>query len=64
MRESSAIMSVRVRPVSVTTYDSACIHAERFGNQFGLLVFDECHHLPGEVRRDAAGCRRRPCGWA
>lgn len=44
----------RVRPVSVTTYDSACIHMEKFGNQFGLIVFDECHHLPGQVRSDAA----------
>jgi superfamily II DNA or RNA helicase len=44
----------RVRPVSVTTYDSACIHMERFGAQFGLVVFDECHHLPGDIRRDAA----------
>jgi superfamily II DNA or RNA helicase len=50
----------RVRPVSVTTYDSACIHAERFGNQFGLLVFDECHHLPGEIRRDAARMSAAP----
>jgi superfamily II DNA or RNA helicase len=44
----------RVRPISVTTYDSACIHMERFGDQFGLIVFDECHHLPGQVRRDSA----------
>jgi len=44
----------RVRPVSVTTYDSACIHMEKLGNRFGLIVFDECHHLPGPVRRDAA----------
>lgn len=44
----------RVRPVSVTTYESAFIHMERLGNQFGLIVFDECHHLPGPVRRDAA----------
>lgn len=44
----------RVAPISVTTYDSACIHMERFGNQFGLIVFDECHHLPGPMRRDAA----------
>ncbi len=43
-----------VRPVSVTTYDSACIHMERLGNQFGMLVFDECHHLPGTMRREAA----------
>jgi superfamily II DNA or RNA helicase len=45
----------RVQPVSVTTYDSAYLHMERLGNQFGLVVFDECHHLPGPLRRDAAG---------
>lgn len=44
----------RVAPVSVTTYDSACIHMQRLGNQFQLIIFDECHHLPGPVRRDAA----------
>ncbi len=43
-----------VRPVSVTTYDSAAIHAGKLGNQFKLIVFDECHHLPGNFRRDAA----------
>jgi len=36
-----------VEPITVTTYDSAYIHMERFGDQFALLVFDECHHLPG-----------------
>jgi len=50
----------RVRPVSVTTYDSACIHMEKFGNQFGLIVFDECHHLPGRIRRDAARMSAAP----
>jgi superfamily II DNA or RNA helicase len=44
----------RLSPVSVTTYDSACIHMEKLGNQFGMIVFDECHHLPGRVRADAA----------
>jgi superfamily II DNA or RNA helicase len=44
----------RVKPVSVTTYDSAYLHMERLGNQFGLVIFDECHHLPGPLRRDAA----------
>lgn len=43
-----------VRPVSVTTYDSACIHMETLGNKFKLIIFDECHHLPGDIRRDAA----------
>ncbi|MEM7481815.1 MAG: DEAD/DEAH box helicase family protein [Acidobacteriota bacterium] len=33
-------------PITVTTYDSAHLHMDRFGNRFGLLVFDECHHLP------------------
>ncbi len=44
----------RVKPVSVTTYDSACLHMDKFGNRFGLIIFDECHHLPGPIRRDAA----------
>lgn len=35
-----------VRPLTVSTYDSAYLHIERLGNQFGLLIFDECHHLP------------------
>ncbi|HYV39615.1 MAG TPA: DEAD/DEAH box helicase family protein [Gemmataceae bacterium] len=35
------------QPLTVTTYDSAFIHLERWGNRYGLLVFDECHHLPG-----------------
>lgn len=50
----------RVRPVSVTTYDSACIHVEKLGDRFGLVVFDECHHLPGPVRRDAARMSAAP----
>ncbi|RMF41124.1 MAG: DEAD/DEAH box helicase [Planctomycetota bacterium] len=44
----------RLNPVSVTTYDSACIHMHRLGNRFELIVFDECHHLPGPLRREAA----------
>ncbi len=43
-----------VHPVSVITYDSACIHMEKLGRFFQLIVFDECHHLPGEMRREAA----------
>lgn len=38
-----------ILPMTVTTYDSAYIHMERLGNQFGLLVFDEVHHLPSET---------------
>ena len=49
-----------VRPVSVTTYDSASIHMHRLGNQFQLLIFDECHHLPGPIRADAARMSAAP----
>jgi superfamily II DNA or RNA helicase len=31
--------------VTVTTYDSAYIHAEQLGNKFMLIIFDEVHHL-------------------
>lgn len=41
-------------PLLISTYDSAAIHAENLGNRYGLLVFDECHHLPGEFYRTVA----------
>ena len=34
--------------LTVTTYDSAYMHMDRYGNRFGFVVFDEVHHLPGE----------------
>jgi superfamily II DNA or RNA helicase len=43
-----------LQPLTVTTYDSAYIHLERWGNRFGLVVFDECHHLPGPTYMAAA----------
>ena len=44
----------QVRPLTVTTYDSAYIHMEHLGHRFGLVVFDEVHHLPGETYTLAA----------
>lgn len=41
-------------PLLVATYDSAAIHAETLGNQYGLVVFDECHHLPSDFNRSIA----------
>jgi superfamily II DNA or RNA helicase len=35
-----------VRPLTVTTYDSAFLHMEHLGARFGVVIFDECHHLP------------------
>jgi superfamily II DNA or RNA helicase len=43
-----------VQPLTVTTYDSAHIHLDRWGPRFGLLIFDECHHLPGPSYMEAA----------
>lgn len=44
----------RIEDITVTTYDSAHIHMEHFGNRFGLVVFDEAHHVPGESYAMAA----------
>ena len=41
-----------VLDITVTTYDSAHIHMDRLGNRFGMVVFDECHHLPERVLCD------------
>ena len=43
-----------VRDLTVTTYDSAYLHMEHFGAKFGLVVFDECHHLPSAAYASAA----------
>ncbi len=37
-----------LKPITVTTYDSAYVNAEKLGNRFKLLIFDEVHHLPSE----------------
>jgi len=43
-----------IETLTVTTYDSAHLYMERFGAKFGLVVFDECHHLPSEAYATAA----------
>lgn len=42
-----------LRPVTVVTYDSAAIHMRSLQG-FGLLVFDEVHHLPADTYRTVA----------
>lgn len=37
--------------ILIATYHSAAIHAETLGNRYGLLIFDECHHLPTDFFR-------------
>jgi superfamily II DNA or RNA helicase len=43
-----------LEPLTVATYDSAYLRAEELGDAFGLVVFDEVHHLGGEGYRDVA----------
>ena len=42
-----------IGPLTVMTYDSAALHPREL-NTFGLLVFDEVHHLPATSYRRAA----------
>ena len=46
--------SKEVCPLTVATYDSALLMMEFIGNRFGLLVVDECHHLPGATYQQLA----------
>jgi superfamily II DNA or RNA helicase len=41
-------------PILIATYNSAAIHSENLGNQYALMIFDECHHLPSEFFRKIA----------
>ena len=41
-------------PILIATYDSAAIYAESLGNEYALLICDECHHLPSDFNRSIA----------
>lgn len=43
-----------LQDLTVTTYQSAVMHAPHYGNRFGLAIYDECHHLPGDQYQYAA----------
>ena len=47
--------------LTVATYDSAYARAASVGNRFGLVVFDEVHHLPARGYRTIAECLVAPC---
>lgn len=49
-----------IRELTVSTYDSAVLNMEFIGSRFGLLVADECHHLPGPETRLAAAMAIAP----
>ncbi|MSP53984.1 MAG: DEAD/DEAH box helicase [Myxococcales bacterium] len=46
--------SHQIRPITVATYDSVFIHIDRYGDRFGLVIWDECHHLPAAGYAHAA----------
>jgi superfamily II DNA or RNA helicase len=50
----------QVEDITVSTYDSAYIHLGRYGARFGLIVFDEVHHLPAPGYVTAAECAIAP----
>ena len=39
-----------LQPITVITYDSAALYPREL-RHFGLLIFDECHHLPAPTYR-------------
>ncbi|MGI9059595.1 MAG: DEAD/DEAH box helicase [Ktedonobacteraceae bacterium] len=39
-----------LKPITIITYDSAALYPREL-RRFGLLVFDECHHLPAPTYR-------------
>jgi superfamily II DNA or RNA helicase len=39
-----------IQPITIITYDSAALYPREL-RQFGLLIFDECHHLPAPTYR-------------
>ena len=49
-----------IREITVSTYDSAVLNMEFLGDRFGLLIADECHHLPGPETRLAAAMSIAP----
>src|SRR6266568_1002512 len=39
-----------LKPITIITYDSAALYSREL-HRFGLLIFDECHHLPAPTYR-------------
>ena len=49
-----------IQNVTIATYDSGQMHITRYGNRFGYLIFDECHHMPGPLYQKIAICSIAP----
>ena len=48
-----------LKPITIITYDSAVLYPREL-RHFGLLIFDECHHLPAPTYRMIAECAFTP----
>jgi len=48
-----------LQPITIMTYDSAALYPREL-RRFGLLIFDECHHLPAPTYRQIAECASTP----
>ncbi|MCA9524581.1 MAG: DEAD/DEAH box helicase family protein [Myxococcales bacterium] len=48
------------RPITVITYQSAGRMIDHLGARFGLLICDECHHLPSPAYSEIARCSIAP----
>ncbi len=48
-----------LKPITIITYDSAVLYPREL-HRFGLLIFDECHHLPAPTYRMIAECAFTP----
>lgn len=46
--------SQSLRSLTVSTYESARLYSKRLRSEFGLLIFDEVHHLSGERWQEIA----------
>ncbi len=49
-----------LQDITVATYDSGILFMPWYGNRFGLLICDECHHLPAGVTSTVADASIAP----
>jgi len=49
-----------IKPVTVAIYNSATKYIDLIKNRFGLLVCDECHHVPAQTFKTVAIAMKSP----
>ncbi len=43
-----------IRPITVGIYNSVARHIDKLYDRFGLIIFDEVHHVPAQTFKDVA----------